>query len=76
MSRSIGATTLAGTSAALSGRWAWTITAVARLIAALVPTTVTRALMESAFIQMENAQSKIRQQQAAINGMIAQQGSS
>jgi flagellar hook-associated protein 2 len=31
-----------------------------------------RALMESAFIQMENAQSKIQRQQSALNGMIAQ----
>ena len=47
LSWSIAATTLAGTSAALSGRWAWTITAVARLIAALLPTTVTRAVSRS-----------------------------
>jgi flagellar hook-associated protein 2 len=31
-----------------------------------------RALMESAFIQMENAQSKIQRQQSALNGMINQ----
>lgn len=31
-----------------------------------------RALMESAFIQMETAQSKIKQQQSAIDGMFAQ----
>jgi flagellar hook-associated protein 2 len=31
-----------------------------------------RSLLESAFIQMENAQSKIQQQQSALNGMFAQ----
>ncbi len=30
-----------------------------------------RSLLESAFIEMENAQSKIKQQQGAIDGMIA-----
>jgi flagellar hook-associated protein 2 len=35
-----------------------------------------RALMESAFIQMENAQSKIQRQQSALNGMINQSNNS
>jgi len=47
LSWSIAATTLAGTSAALSGRWAWTIAPVALLIAALLPTTLTRAVSRS-----------------------------
>ncbi len=34
-----------------------------------------RALMESAFIQMENAQSKIQRQQSALNGMMNQSSS-
>jgi flagellar hook-associated protein 2 len=32
-----------------------------------------RAVLESAFIQMENAQSQIKQQQTALSGMLAQQ---
>ena len=35
-----------------------------------------RALMESAFIQMENAQSKIQRQQSALNGMMNQSSQS
>lgn len=35
-----------------------------------------RALMESAFIQMENATSKIKQQQSALDGMLAKTSSS
>jgi flagellar hook-associated protein 2 len=37
--------------------------------------TQQRTLMESAFIQMENAQSKIKQQQSAIDGMFAKPAS-
>ncbi len=37
--------------------------------------TQQRALMESAFIHMESAQSKIKQQQTAIDGMFAQKSS-
>jgi hypothetical protein len=47
LSWSITATTLAGTSAALAGRWARTITVALLLIAALLPTTVTRAVSRS-----------------------------
>ncbi|WP_414663086.1 flagellar filament capping protein FliD [Horticoccus sp. 23ND18S-11] len=34
-----------------------------------------RSLLESAFIQMENAQSKIKQQQSALDGMLAKSSS-
>jgi hypothetical protein len=47
LSWSITATTLAGTSAALAGRWARTITVALLLIAALLPTTVTGAVSRS-----------------------------